>query len=144
MREVNCKMKKMICISVGITLVTFIVILFYIFTKGYWVSKKSNYIPYAGAIDIYNATREELIELDLVNYPGVFGEVENEKKAFKIAAKVIKEVYQKDESPYIVKYNKNAKAWIVTGSLPLFRLGGVASIAIDKETGEILMLIHTK
>ena len=119
-------------------------IIFFVFTKDYRVSKKSNYIPYAGAIDIYNASREELIELDIGNYPGVFGEVKNENEASKIAAKVIKEVYQKDESPYIVKFNKNANAWIVSGSLPLFHLGGVASIAIDKGTGEILMLIHTK
>lgn len=144
MKEVNCKMKKMIWVSFGITLVIFIVIIFFVFTKDYLVSKKNNYIPYAGAIDIYNASREELIELDLGNYPGVFGEVENENEATQIAATVIKEVYQKDESPYIVKFNKNANAWIVSGSLPLFHLGGVASIAIDKISGEILMLIHTK
>ena len=144
MREVNCEMKKIIWVILGITLAIFIVIIFFVFTKDYRVSKKSNYIPYAGAIDIYNASREELIELDIGNYPGVFGEVKNENEASKIAAKVIKEVYQKDESPYIVKFNKNANAWIVSGSLPLFHLGGVASIAIDKGTGEILMLIHSK
>jgi len=144
MREVNCEMKKIIWVISGITLSIFIVIMFFVFTKDYRVSKENNYIPYAGAIDIYNASREELIELDTGNYSGVFGEVKNENEASKIAAKVIKEVYQKDESPYIVKFNKNANAWIVSGSLPLFHLGGVASIAIDKETGEILMLIHTK
>jgi len=137
-------MKKIIWVSLGITLAMFIVILFCVFTKDYWVSKKNNYIPYAGAIDIYNASREELIALDMSHYPGVFGEVKNEYEASQIAAKVIKEVYKKDEFPYIVKFNKNANAWIVNGSLPLFHLGGVASIAIDKETGEILMLIHTK
>jgi len=144
MREVNCEMKKIIWVISGITLSIFIVIMFFVFTKDYRVSKENNYIPYAGAIDIYNASREELIELDTGNYSGVFGEVKNENEASKIAAKVIKEVYQKDESPYIVKFNKNANAWIVSGSLPLFHLGGVASIAIDKGTGEILMLIHTK
>jgi len=137
-------MKKIIWVISGITLSIFIVIMFFVFTKDYRVSKENNYIPYAGAIDIYNASREELIELDTGNYSGVFGEVKNENEASKIAAKVIKEVYQKDESPYIVKFNKNANAWIVSGSLPLFHLGGVASIAIDKGTGEILMLIHTK
>ena len=137
-------MKKTVWIGLGITLAIFVVIVSFVFTKDYRVSKENNYIPYAGAIDIYNASREELIELDTGNYSGVFGEVKNENEASKIAAKVIKEVYQKDESPYIVKFNKNANAWIVSGSLPLFHLGGVASIAIDKETGEILMLIHTK
>ncbi len=137
-------MKKIIWVSVGVTLAAFAVIIFLVVTKDYRVSKKNNYIPYTGAIDIYNASREELIELDMCNYPGVFGEVENENAAYQIAEKVIKEVYQKDESPYIVKFNKNANAWIVSGSPSLFHLGGVASIAIDKETGEILMLIHTK
>ena len=78
MREVNCEMKKIIWVILGITLAIFIVIIFFVFTKDYRVSKKSNYIPYAGAIDIYNASREELIELDIGNYPGVFGEVKNE------------------------------------------------------------------
>jgi len=137
-------MKKIIWFSFGLILSIFIVIIIFIFTKDYRVSREDSYIPYTGAIDIYNASREELIELDMGNYPKVFGEVKNEKEASQIAAKVIKEVYENDEHPYIVKYNKNANAWIVSGSLPLFHLGGVASIAIDKETGEILMLIHTK
>ena len=144
MREVNYEMKKIIWVKLGIILAIFIVIIFFVFIKDYRVSRKNSYIPYTGGIDIYNASREELIELDMCNYPVVFGEVKNEKEASKIADKVIKEIYQNDESPYIVKFNKNANAWIVSGSTSLFRLGGVASIAIDKETGEILMLIHTK
>lgn len=130
-------------ISLGVILSIFILIIF-IFTKDYWVSRKNSYIPYTGAIDIYNASREELVELDKGNYSRVFGDVKNENEAFQIASTVIKEVYGNDESPYIVKFNKNANAWIVSGSLRLLHHGGVASIAIDKETGEILMLIHTK
>lgn len=144
MRKVKFEMKKIIGVSLGGILSIFIVIIIFIFLKGYWISRENSYIPYKGAIDIYNASREELIELNMVNYPGVFGEVKNEKEASQIAAKVIKEVYENDESPYVVKFNKNANVWIVSGSLPLFRLGGVASVAIDKKTGEILMLIHTK
>ena len=136
-------MKKKIWFSLGI-IILFAVMVFFIFSKEYWVSIRSSYVPYNGAIDIYNATREELIQLDMVHYTGEMGEVKNEKDATQIAAKVIQEVYGKNEYPYVVKYNKNANAWIVSGSLPLFHLGGVASIAIDKETGEILMLIHTK
>ena len=144
MREVKFKMKKIIWVSLGGMLSIFAVIIFCFFTKDYRVSREKSYIPYTGAIDIYNASREELIALDMCNYSGVFGKVKNEKEASQIAAKVIKEVYGEDESPYIVKLNKNANAWIVSGSLPLFHLGGVASIAIDKETGEVLMSIHTK
>ena len=138
-------MKKIIWISLCIILsVVVIIIMFFNFTKDYRISKEDSYIPYSGAIDIYNASREELIELDMCNYSESFGEVKNEEEAYKIAAKVVKEVYKNDESPYTVKFNENANAWIVNGSLPAFHLGGVASIAIDKDTGEILMLIHSK
>lgn len=137
-------MRNIIRVNFGITLAVLIAIMLCACAKDYRVSTKDSYIPYAGAVDIYNASREELTELDMCNYSGVFGEVKTESEAAEIAAKVIKEVYQNDESPYVVKFNENANAWIVSGTLPLFHLGGVASIAIDKEKGEILMLIHTK
>ena len=137
-------MKKIIRAILSLTSTIFITTMLFACAKDYRVSTKDSYIPYAGAVDIYNASREELTELDMCNFSGVFGEVKTESEAAEIAAKVIKEVYQNDESPYVVKFNENANAWIVSGTLPLFHLGGVASIAIDKEKGEILMLIHTK
>ena len=137
-------MKKIILLSLGIILSVTIIIAIFNSTRDYRVSKEDSFVPYSGAVDIYNASREELIELDLCNYTTVFGEVKNEKEAYKIASKVIEEVYGSDESPYIIKFNENANAWIVSGSLPMFHLGGVASIAIDRDTGEILMLLHTK
>ncbi len=137
-------MKKIAWIILGVILIIFIVIVVFIFNKNYWVSNEDSYVPYSGAIDIYNASRDELINLDMVDYNRSFGEVKNEKDAARIAAEVVREVYGEDESPYIVKFNENANAWIVNGSLPWFHVGGVASIAIDKETGEILMFIHTK
>ena len=138
-------MKKIIWISIGsaLTIVAIIAIIL-AFPRDYRVSRENSYIPYHGAVDLYNASREELIELDLVDYPEAFGEVKSEEEAFQIADKIVKEIYEQDESPYIVKFNKNADAWIVSGSLPMFRVGGVASIAIARETGEILMVIHTK
>lgn len=136
-------MKKIVLVSLGVILSISIAI-YFVFHPNYRISKKNSYIPYSGAVDIYNASREELIELDLCNYPEVFGKVQNEKAASQIAAKVIKEVYGNDESPYIIKFNKNANAWIISGSPPMFHIGGVASMALDKETGEVLMLIHTK
>jgi len=137
-------MKRYFFIIIGIILSALVVIIICTFTKNYWISREDSYIPYTGAGDIYNASRVELIELDMVNYTGAFGEVTNEKEAAQIAAKVIKEVYENDEAPYIVKFNEEAKAWIVSGTLPLLHHGGVASIAIAKENGEVLMLIHTK
>lgn len=140
-------MKKIWGIVIGVVLAIFlvtIVTIIIVIPKDYRVSSENSYVPYIGAIDIYNASREELMKLDLCDYSGTFGEVNNEEEAAQIAAKVVKEVYGNDESPYIVKFNENANAWIVRGSLPLFHLGGVSSIAIDKDTGEILMMIHTK
>ena len=132
-----------LCIMLAIVTIVIIVVTSH-FTKRYRMAKEDSFVPYSGAADIYNASREELMELDLCDYSETFGEVKNAKEAYKIAAKVIEEVYGKDESPYIVKFNENANAWIVNGSLPPLSLGGVASIAIDKDTGEILMLLHTK
>ena len=137
-------MRNSIRISLVVSMIAFVTIVLMGCTKSYRVSKKDSYIPYDGCVDIYNASREELIRIDMCNYTAVFGEVKDENKACQIAKEVIKKVYQKDESPYIVKLNTTANAWIVSGTLPPFHFGGVASIAIDKETGEILMLIHTK
>ena len=137
-------MKKKIWISIGAVLSVCVVFAVFVLTKSYWVSREDSFIPYSGAVDLYNASREELKESSFCDYTEKFGEVKNAKQAAKIAAKVIKEIYENDEYPYIVKFNANANAWIVHGSLPLFHLGGVASVAIDKDTGEILMVIHTK
>lgn len=140
-------MKKILGIGIGVVLAVFlvtIVTIIFVIPKDYRVSSENSYVPYIGAVDIYSASREELAKLDLCEYSGAFGEVKNEEEAAQIAAKVVKEVYGNDESPYIVKFNENANAWIVHGSLPPFHLGGVASIAIDKDTGEILMMFHTK
>lgn len=137
-------MKKKILISVCAVLSVCVIIAVFVFTKSYWVTSQDSFVPYSGAIDIYNASREELMKLDLCDYTEKFGEVKSAKQAAEIAAKVVKEVYENDEYPYIVKYNENADAWIVHGTILTFLNGGAASVAIDKDTGEILMLIHTK
>ena len=84
--------------------------------------------------------------MSFVTYTEIFGEVKNARRAAKVAAEVAKDIYGQEERPYIVKFNKNANAWIVDGSLPFrfFMAGGVATVAIEKDTGEILMVIHTK
>ncbi len=139
-------MKKKIWIILGIILAVLIAAVVFVCTKKYWVTKEETYYPYYGAIDVYNASREELIEFDLCGYTKSFSEVKNERQAAEIANEVIKEVYGEEEYPYIVKFNENANAWVVHGSLPrrFFQLGGVGTVAIDKNTGEVLMLLHTK
>ena len=139
-------MKKKTLVILGVIIIVLIAVIVFVCTKKYWVTKEDNYYPYHGAIDVYNASREELIEFDLCGYTKSFSEVKNERQAAEIANEVIKEVYGKEEYPYIVKFNENANAWVVHGSLPrrIFQLGGVGTVAIDKNTGEILMVIHTK
>lgn len=137
-------MKKIILWSTSIAVVVFILVTLFILTKDYRMSKEDSFVPYVGAVDLYHASREELIAMDMCQYSRVFGEVNDAKKASEVAKKVVEELYQKNESPYIVKYNEIADAWVVRGSLPYLHLGGVASVAIDKKTGEILMVIHTK
>lgn len=111
---------------------------------GYRISNKDSFIPYAGGADLYNASREELAALDKCGYSESFGRAENAEQAAQIAAKVIEEVYGSDEAPYVVKYNANANAWIVSGTKKLWGVGGAASIAIDQNTGAVIMLLHTK
>ena len=140
-------MKKKIWIGAGIAASVILILCAFVFSKDYWISRQDSYCPYSGAADIYHASREELTALDVVQYSGMFGQVKNAKEASRIAAKVVKEIYGNDEYPYMVKFNENANAWIVQGSLlpvPLPVAGGVASVAIDADTGEILMLLHTK
>ena len=110
-------------------------------------STDSTYEPSSASGDIYHASIDDLKKLDLVHYSKTFGTVENEKEAVTIATKVFDEIYHdcsKTEAPFIVHFNDIANAWIVHGTLPENMMGGVASIAISKDSGEILMLIHTK
>ncbi|MFZ5986765.1 MAG: NTF2 fold immunity protein [Bacillota bacterium] len=113
----------------------------------YKVDTEKTYEPYVGGVDIYNANENELRKENLVKYDKRFGEISDERTAVDVSTIVFNEIYEdcvEKEAPFMVKYNKNAKAWIVHGTLPPNMLGGVASIAIKKETGEILMLMHTK
>lgn len=113
----------------------------------YIISTEDTLQPYFSCIDIFNADENDLKNLDFVHYERKFGFVENEKTAFKIALNVIPIIYNNcnvyEESPFKIKYNQNADAWIVYGTLKRGQ-GGVAYIGIKKETGEILFLMHTK
>jgi hypothetical protein len=112
----------------------------------YRIAKDKSYIPALGSIDVYASSEKELAGLNLVKYDKKFGDVENERTAVDIATIVFSEIYKdchKKETPFVVKYNEKAEAWIVHGTLPIFSLGGVATIAI-KKSGEILMIMHTK
>lgn len=96
----------------------------------------------------YKANENELVAQSLVKYEKSFGNVPDEKTAIKIAEKVLDEVYHHDcskkEKPFVVFYNSNADAWIVNGTLPEGMDGGTGVIAIKKDTGKILLIVHYK
>jgi hypothetical protein len=102
-------------------------------------------------VDLYQADEETLKSLSLSEYEKLLGFIPNEKSASKAAAIVLDAVYgncSKEETPFIVKLNKTANAWVVYGTFqqPLLgiKLGGVGYVAIKKDTGEVIMVYHTK
>lgn len=108
---------------------------------------QESYVPYFGAIDIHNASANELKKLDIENYEIKFGPVQDEETAVKIAAKIFDELFDnclKYEQPFEVFNSVKSNAWLIHGYIEIGSNIGVAEIAIDKNTGEILMLFHTR
>ena len=135
-------MKKKLCIAAIALLLLAALILF--LSNGFLYALGDSFVPYAGGPDLYSTTKDELAQLDKCGYSGTFGPVTSGKAAADAAAQVISEVYGHSERPYIVKFNDTADAWIVRGSKGFLGLGGVAIAAIDRSTGEVIMLFHTK
>ena len=48
----------------------------------------------------------------------------------------------KNEKPYEVFYDADKGVWLIRGSLPAHRLGGVANLLLDKRSGEVLAVWH--
>jgi hypothetical protein len=88
------------------------------------------------------------------------GFVPDKQTAIKIAEAIWLPIYGKDiyeEKPFIARLSKDKKVWFVRGTLNggstftkdglVYRtimLGGVAYIEIEKETGRILKVYHTR
>ena len=73
--------------------------------------------------------------------------VKSPKQARKAAENIWIETFGeeaiKGEKPYLVYYDEAEGVWLVTGSLPMFTLGGVANVLI-REDGMILAVWHEK
>ena len=84
---------------------------------------------------------------DIPGYVPIDGFIPDEKTALKIAQAVWLPVYGKkisNQKPYSVKLI-DGKIWLVEGTLRgILRLGGTAYIEIDKQTGTILKMTHSK
>ncbi|TQK02551.1 NTF2 fold immunity protein [Herbaspirillum sp. SJZ107] len=79
-------------------------------------------------------------------YQPANGFVPDPATAIAIAVAVWEPVYGKkniaEEAPYQARLEKGH--WIVTGTLPKGRVGGTATVVIDKMNGRIITLYHTK
>lgn len=135
-------MKKKPCIAAIALLLLAALVLF--LSNGFFYALGRTFVPYTGGPDLYSAAKAELAQLDKCGYSGTFGPVTSGKAAADAAAQVISEIYGHSERPYLVKFNETADAWIVQGSKGFLSLGGVAVAAIDRTTGEVIMLFHTK
>lgn len=87
---------------------------------------------------------------DYIEYDGYTpkeGFVPNEFIAIKIAEIILFNLYGKeeiiDQRPYNILLKDNT-TWCIEGYLPQNMLGGVVYIEIDKMTGEVLKVLHTK
>ncbi len=75
------------------------------------------------------------------------GIIPDAKTASKIAYEYISVVYGKriaeEEQPYNIQLINN-QIWRISGSISQNKLGGVFSITIEKQTGKIWSICHTK
>lgn len=77
----------------------------------------------------------------------IAGPVETEEMAIAVAEHVWTSCYGNRvlfNKPYIVQFDAENGAWLVRGSLPFYRAGGVPYILIVKDSGRILAVWHDK
>ena len=75
------------------------------------------------------------------------GKISGKADAVKKAETVFIKIYGKQvkkERPYQIFYDEEAEVWLVQGSLPSNKHGGVANIIIENDTGKVLAVWHEK
>lgn len=75
------------------------------------------------------------------------GSVVDYRDAEKKAESFWLELYGKDiknKRPYVTSFDSNNEIWLVSGSLPKNRLGGVPHILLRKSDGKVLAVWHEK
>jgi len=130
-----------------LSLLFFISLVYACNCRNFMMDTENSFEPYGGSIDIYQSNEKELTANTLAKYKKKFGIIKSETEAFKVAIEVLNDVYGdyvKDECPFLIKFNKNANAWVVSGTLSDEEKGGVGSVVIKASNGEILYLVHTK
>ena len=110
------------------------------------VFRNSRLVPRAVATALCVLSSVALAQEPPHNYRPPDGYVPNAATAIRIAVAVWEPIYGHDtiarETPYVAKLDKDV--WVVTGSLPKNRDGGVAVIEIAKQDSRILRVSHGK
>lgn len=95
----------------------------------------------------WSVDREDYVSRNLVQYTKTFGYIADARTAVDVATIIAYEVYgdcHLKEAPFNVAYDQQANVWVVSGTLPPDTVGGVIVVAIDKDTGEVIMITHGK
>jgi len=77
----------------------------------------------------------------------VLGSIDSAQLAREKAETVWIDIYGesvKDRKPYHVDFDDESQVWLVQGSLPKHRDGGVPHILIQRSDGKVLAVWHTK
>lgn len=85
----------------------------------------------------------------IVQFPSdkILGPVDSEEVAKEKAQEVWLELYGEsveEKKPYTVFFDESSETWLVKGSLPKDRIGGVPYILIEKLDGKVLAIWHSK
>lgn len=70
----------------------------------------------------------------------------NERDAVDIATMAFVTNYgdcNKTETPFLIKYNEKADCYIIYGTKPFFSEEGIGICAVEKQTGKVIMVVHT-
>lgn len=70
----------------------------------------------------------------------------NERDAIDIATMALVENYKdcnKKETPFLIKYSEKSGCYIIYGTQPFFSEEGIGICAVEKNSGKVIMVIHT-
>lgn len=118
-----------------------IIFLFLISCEG----NKNNENEIKNSVKIENEDKTISIDPETKGYSPKDGFIPDKETAISVAKIVLIKIYGKEvlsQRPFLVTLKNNI--WIIEGHLEKDMDGGVAYIEIDKQTGQIIKVVHTK
>ena len=107
-----------------------------------WVVDNDSAFLVAG-VDVTSADAGTLIGLTTATHDKLYGEVEDAEAAYKIASRLLKQLYgdfTDEDYPLYICENTKANAWVVHTSPEEGEVPGV--VAVNISTGEVYMIRH--